>query len=113
MLVAFSFKAKPGMEREFEHLLNNPDSGRGFARAMGATRNTLFLNAGRMIRVVDIPEGVKPTPMEELMEKDPNVKAFLRKLGSIIEDGFDPDVPGSLEAFNRRITFPLAYDVRL
>ena len=80
---------------------------------MGATRSTLFLNAGRMIRVVDIPEGVKPTPMEKIMEKDPNVKAFLRKLGSIIEDGFDPDVPGSLEAFNGRITFPLAYDVRL
>ena len=80
---------------------------------MGATRNTLFLKDGRMIRVVEIPEGAKPTPMEEIMEKDPNVKAFLRKLGTIIEDGFDPDDPGSLEAFNRRITFPLAYDVRL
>lgn len=112
-MIAFTFRAKPGREREFEELINNPESGRAFAKMMGATRNTLFLRDGRMIRVVEIPDGIRPVPMEEIMEKDPNLKAFLRKLGSIIEGGFDPDVPGSLEAFNRRITFPLAYDVRL
>jgi len=113
VLVAFTFRAKPGKEAEFERLLNNPDSGRLFAKAMGATRNALFLKDGRMIRVVEFPEGSHPVPMTDIMERDPKVKAFLKTLGSIIEDGFDPIVPGSLEAFNKRITVPLAYDVRV
>lgn len=113
MLVAFTFRAKRGKEREFEELMNNPESGRNFARMMGAIRNTLFLKDGRMIRVVEIPEGAKSTPMDEIAARDPNVLAFLRKLGPIIEDGFNIDEPETLEAFNRRITYALAYDVRL
>ena len=113
MLVCFTFRAKPGKEEEFARLMNNPDSGRAFARAMGAVRNTLFLRDGRMIRIVEFPEGARPAPMQDIMEQDPKVKEFLRKLGSIIEDGFDPNVPGSLEAFNERIMVPLAYDVHV
>ncbi|HKZ23982.1 MAG TPA: hypothetical protein VJ224_06220 [Thermoplasmata archaeon] len=112
MLVAFSFRAKPGREREFEEALNNPESGRVFAKLMGASRNTLFLKGGRMIRVVEFPEGRTPVPLGEIAKQDPEVREFLKKLGGLAEDGFDPDVPGSLEAFNSRITFPLAYDVR-
>ena len=113
MLVCFTFRAKPGKEAEFQRLMNNPDSGRAFANAMGAVRNTLFLKGGWMVRVVEFPEGARPVPMTQIMEQDPKVKEFLKKLGSIVEDGFDPDVPGSLEAFNERIMVPLAYDVRV
>jgi len=113
MLVAFSFGAKPGKEREFESLLHNPDSARAVAKAMGATRNTLFLKDGRMIRVLEFPEGVKPVPLAEVAKRDPRVADFLRKLGPLIEDGFDFDRPGSMDAFNGRITYPLAFDVRV
>ncbi|HEV8595419.1 MAG TPA: SchA/CurD-like domain-containing protein [Thermoplasmata archaeon] len=113
MLVTFTFRAKPGKEEEFERLLNNPESGRLFAKAMGASRNALFLKEGRMIRVVEFPEGAQPVAMTDIMERDPKVKEFLKKMGAIVEDGFDPDVPGSLEAFNRRVAVPLAYDVRV
>ncbi|TLZ63508.1 MAG: hypothetical protein E6K16_05025 [Methanobacteriota archaeon] len=113
MLAAFSFKAKPGREREFESLLNNPDSARAVAKAMGATRNALFLKNGRMIRILDIPEGSKPVSLAEVAKRDPRVADFLRKLGPLIEDGFDYDRPETLEAFNQRITFSTAYDVRV
>ncbi len=113
MLIAFSFHAKPGREKEFEQALNNPESGHMFAKLMGARRNTLFLKGGRMIRVVEFAEGVTPVPLGEIAKNDPKIREFLKKLGGLIEDGFDPDVPGSMEAFNARITFPLAYDVRL
>lgn len=113
MLVAFTFRAKPGKEKEFEALLNNPESGRTVARMVGATRNVLFLKEGRMIRVMEIPEGVEPLPLAEIAERDPQVKEFLRKMGTLVEDGFDPDSPETLEAFNRRVTYPEAYDVRV
>ena len=112
MLVAFSFQAKRGKESELESLLNNPESARAVARAMGAMRNTLFLKGGRMIRVLEFPEGARPVPLGEVAKRDPRVADFLRRLGSLIEDGYDIDRPGSLEAFNERITFPLAFDVR-
>ena len=44
MLVAFTFRAKPGKETEFERLLNNPEGGRAVAKALGGTRNALFLD---------------------------------------------------------------------
>lgn len=112
MLLAFTFRAKPGKEKDFERLLNNPDSGRMVAKMMGATRNALFLRDGRMIRIFDVPEGVEPRSMGEIAEREPRVKEFLRALGPLVEDGFDVDRPGSLEAFGRRISLPLAYDVR-
>ena len=113
MLVAFSFKAKAGKEREFEQLLNNPEAGRSVARAMGATRNVLFLKDGRMIRVFEFPDGAKPVPLTEIAQRDPSVKAFLRALGPLIEDGFDMDRPETLEAFNRRVFYPQAFDVKV
>ena len=111
MLVAFSFQAKPGREREFEQLLNNPEAGRRFAKLFGATRNVLFLGNGRMIRVLEFPEDAKPVPMGELAERDPWVKEFLRKMGPLIEDGFDIDKPETLGDFNKRTAFTLAYEV--
>ncbi len=113
MLVAFSFKAKLGKEKEFERMLNNPEAARAVAKAMGATRNVLFLKGGRMIRVLEFPEGAPPVPLGEVAKRDPRVADFLRKLGPLIEDGFDLDTPGGMEAFNQRIAFPLAFDVRV
>lgn len=112
MLVAISFRAKPGREQEFEQILNDPVSGRTFAELMGATRNALFLKSGHMIRILEFPEGVTPVPLGRISQSDPKVREFLKKLGGLVENEFDPDVPGSLEAFSTTITYPLAYDVR-
>lgn len=112
MLVAFTFRAKPGKEAEFERLMNNPEGGRAVANALGATRNALFLKDGRMIRIMEFPEGARPRSLAEVAEHDANLKSFLKQLGPLIEDGFDVEAPGSLETFNRRISFTLAYDVR-
>ena len=112
MLVAFSFRAKPGKEKEFEQLLNSPESGLKAAKGMGATRNILFMGGGRRIRVLEFPDDAKPVSMLEIAERDPRFKEFLRKMGAIVEDGFDIDRPETLDAFNRRNAFTLAYDVR-
>lgn len=112
MLVCFTFEAKPGKEAEFERLLNNPESARKIARLMGASRNSLFLKGGRMVRIFEFPEGQTPVSLGELAKKDPAIDAFLRALGPTLRDGYDMDDPGSLEAFNKRVALPLAYDVR-
>ncbi len=113
MLQAFSFRAKPGKEKEFEQLLNNPEAGRAAARAQGATRNILFLSKGRMIRILEFPDGAKPVPISELAKKDPNVMAFVLKTIPLIEDAPDPDRPETFEEFNKQIMFTLAYDVKV
>jgi len=112
MLVAFTFHAKPGREREFEALLNNPEAARHVARAIGATRNTLYRSGGRMIRILEFPDGAKPVPLAEVAARDPDVRDFLRKLGLLIEDGFDIDGPETLDSLNKRALVPLAFDVR-
>ncbi len=112
MLVCFTFEAKPGKEAEFDRLLRNAEGGRKVARAMGATRNSLFLKGARMVRVFEFPEGKKPVSLHELAKTDKDIEAFLRALGPLIKDGFDLNVPGSVEAFNARVAVPLAYDVR-
>jgi len=113
MLVVFSFRANPGKEREFEELLNDPDAARAVARAMGAVRNALFMKDGRMIRVFEFPEGATPVPLHEIAERDPSLKDFLRKLGPLVEDGFDADRPETLVAFNKRAFVPQAFDVKV
>lgn len=112
MIVCFSFKAKAGKEKDFERLLTDPEAGLANARAMGATRNTLFLGGGRMVRVLEFPEGAKPSDMAEMAAKDPRLRTFLEKIAPLIEGGFDMDNLASLEAFNRRSSLTLAYDVR-
>ena len=112
MLACFTFRAKPGKEREFEALLNDAASAKHVAREMGATRNTLFLGGGRMVRVLEFPEGVKPVPLADIAAKDAAVREFLRKLGPLVEDGFDVDRPETLDAFNKRAVVPIAFDVR-
>lgn len=112
MLLAFTFRAMPGKEREFEALLNDPAAAKRVARLMGATRNTLFLAHGRMIRILEFPEGTQPVSMADIAAKDAGVREFLRKIGPLIEDGFDMDRPGTLDAFNKRVLVPLALDVR-
>ena len=112
MLVCFSFEAKPGKEAEFERLLNNPESARAVARAMGAARNSLFLKGGRMVRIFEFPEGGAPVSLGEIAKRDKKLEQFLRSLGPLIKDGFDYDTPGSVDAFNKRVAYPLVYDVR-
>jgi hypothetical protein len=111
MYVCFTFEAKPGKEAEFDRLLNNPESAKKVARLMGATRNTLFLKHGRMVRIFEFPEGKKPASLGDLAKNDAGIDAFLRALGPIVKDGFDIDVPGSLDAFNARAALPMAYNV--
>lgn len=112
MLVAFSFKAKVGMEEEFERLLNNPESGARIAKAIGAVRNMLFLGNGRMVRIFEFPDGIKPVTMTDLASQDLNAKEFLRTLSAVIEDGFDVDKLETLDDFSKRSSLRLAYDVR-
>lgn len=38
------------------------------------------------------------------------MREFLRRLGTLVQDGYDFDEPGSFEAFN--LSVPFAYDVR-
>lgn len=112
MLIAFTFRAKPGKEEEFEALLNNPEGGKRVARAMGATRNTLFLGGGRIVRIMEFPDDARPPSLLEIAKDEPAVMDFLRRIGPLIEDGFDVDRPETLEAFNKRAFVPFAYDVR-
>lgn len=112
--VVFSFKAKPGREKDLAALLDNAEAGRAVAHAMGASRNMLFLNEdGRMVRLLEFADGVKPLGLGAIAEKDPNVKVFLRRVAEVVENSFDPDRPETLDAFNRRNGFRLAFDVRV
>jgi hypothetical protein len=111
MLIAFTFEAKQGKEAEFEAALNDPEAARMMAKKMGAVRNTLFLGEGRMIRILEFPEGTAPRSMSRLVEEDPEVHAFMARLGPLIKDGFDVTEPGSLDTFSKRSAVPLAFDV--
>lgn len=112
MLVCFTFRCKPGREAEFEALMRNPEAGRLVAARQGAARNTLFLAGGRMVRVMEFPEGVTPRTMWQVAQEEPAVAAFLRRLGPLAEDGFDGDDADSLARFTARAMVPMAYDVR-
>ena len=111
MLVCFTFEAKPGKEAEFESALSNAEWGRKIARAMGATRNMLFVKGGRMIRVLEFPQGVTPLSLAEIAKKDKEVELFLRRLAPLIKDGYDPDLPETIASFNHRASVTVAYDV--
>ena len=112
MLVGFSFKARPGKAEELETLLSDPEGGRRVAAAMGATRNILFWQGDRMVRILKFPEGTTPVPMAEVARRDADVAAFLARVGRLTDPPFDPAVPGSLEEFSARTALRLAYDVR-
>lgn len=113
MLVAFTFRAKPGKEAELERILSDPEAGRRVAEKLGASRNTLFLGGGRMVRVLEFPPDATPRPLGDVAREDPAVADFLRRLGPLVEDGFDLDDPESLRAFNERAALRLAYDVHV
>lgn len=113
MLIAFAFHARPGHEAELEALLNDPPMAERVGRGLGAVRNTLFMGRGRVVRILEFPEGVKPRSMAELAAADPQVADFLGRLGPLVEDGFDFDEPGSLDRFNARALMPLTFDLRL
>ncbi len=112
MLVGVSFKAKPGKGKELEDLLSDAERGQAMAKALGAERNLLLWQGDRMIRILEFPDGVEPTPMAELAQRDPDVRAFLAKVGELAEPGFDVEDPASLEAFDEGISLRLVYDVQ-
>lgn len=112
MLVAVTFRAQPGREEELEALLDNPEMARRVARALGASRNALFFGDGRMVRILEFPDGAEPKPLAEVAAADPEIRTFLQRVGELAEDGYDLDDPESLEAFNRRVFVPAVYDVR-
>jgi hypothetical protein len=58
--------------------------------------------------LMEFPDGARPPTLGELARTDARLAGFLRRLGPLVQDGFDPAVPGSLEAFNRRALLPLA-----
>lgn len=111
MLVGFSFKAKAGKTKALEALLDDPERGQAMAEALGATRNLLFWQGDRMIRVLEFPEGTTPPPMGEIADRDPQVRAFLARVGELAEPGFDVDDPETLEAFSQAVALRLVYDV--
>jgi hypothetical protein len=113
MIVAVTFRAKIGMEDQFNSLLNDPETGRRFAELMGATRNILFLGNGIMVRVMEFPDGVTPRTLTDIAKENIEVASFLRKLGRVIDGGFDYDQPKTLDDFSKKVTVPLAYDVRV
>lgn len=112
MLVGVSFRARPGREADLEALLSDPDGGLRVARTVGATRNVLFWQGDRMVRVLEFPDDATPVSMAEAARRDPDVAAFLAAVGRLTEPPFDPTVPGSLEAFSLGAALRLVYDVR-
>ena len=112
MITGTSFKAKPGKARELEALLNDPERGRAVAKAMGATRNVLFWQGDRMVRVMEFPEGGRPVPMSEIAARDPDAREFLRRIGDLAEPGYDLDRPETMDAFGQAGALRLLYDVR-
>jgi len=66
-----------------------------------------------MVRVLEFADGVTPVPVAHAAKTDAGLAAFLRKLGPLVQEGFDFDEPGSLDAFNKRVVLPVAFDVRV
>lgn len=112
MQLCFTFRAKPGKEKELEELLSDPEGGKRMAALLGATRNRLFFRDGRMVRILDLHDGAEIPSMYDLAQEHPPVKELLGKIGRIVEDGFDIDDEASMDGFDERVTIPLVYDVR-
>lgn len=112
MLYALTFTAKPGHEERFEELLSDEETTRRITKMLGARRNALFYKDGRMIRVLDLPEGAEKPSMYDLAQKHPWFHDLLAEVGELAEDGFDVDDEASLDAFDERVFHPLVLDVR-
>lgn len=113
MIVAFTFKAKPGKADEMQEILDNPAGGERVAKAMGAKRNLLLWHEGRMVRVLEFEDGVEPVPLPVIAKQDEKVREFLKRLGGLTEPGFDPDDEDGMKAFNKQVAMQVLYDVRL
>ncbi len=50
--------------------------------------------------------------MFELAKESPELATFLQKIAPLIQDGFNPDDPSSIEEFNKQAMVPVCYDVR-
>ncbi len=111
MLVALTFRCKPGKEAEFRALLDDPSTGQKVARFMGSPQNTLFIAGRTMIRILDIPDGAPPRSLVGLAQQDPAFKAFLLSLAAVMEDKIDPLDEGQMAAFMKAHMLPLVYDV--
>lgn len=113
MIIAFTFRAKPGKQEEMQALLDNPGGGERVAKAMGAKRNLLLWKDDRMVRILEFEDGVEPVPLGAIAKKDEKVHAFLKQLGALTEPGFDPDDEKSMQGTNEQAGMRVLYDVRV
>lgn len=111
MQIAFAFRAKRGREAELEAILCDARLAQRLARLMGATRASLFVGRGTVVRVFEFPEGVTPPLMTELVRRDPEYVDWLRRIAPLVEEGPDAESLHSLQAFQQRTTVPLALEV--
>lgn len=111
MLVGFTFLAAPGQADALASLLDTPEGARRVARAMGASRNMLFRQGDRFVRVFVFTDGAKPVPLAEVAQKDPVIKDFLRRIGKLTQPAYDPDDAPSMAAFMQQASMQLVVDV--
>lgn len=112
MQIAFTFRAKQGREEDLAEAMCDRELAARLARSLGATRSTLFLGGGQVVRVLEFPESVTPPLLPELVRKEPEYVAWLRRIAPLVENGPDVDNLHSLQAFHQRTTVPLAMEVR-
>lgn len=111
MQIAFTFRAKRGREEELEALMCDVGVSERLARAMGATKASLFCGRGTVVRVFEFPDGVTPPQLPELVRRDPEYAKWLAQVGPLVEEGPDAGSLHSLQAFQQRTTVPLALEV--
>lgn len=113
MLNVISFRAKPGKENDLEALLSDEETTRRIAKTFGQERNALFFKDGRMIRVLEVPEGAGPPDLAGLAQEEAWFHDLLEEISQIVEDPFDVDDEASIQAFTERVVFPQVFDIRV
>jgi hypothetical protein len=112
MLVCFNLEALPGKEKEFEALLSDKAIGERIRMRTGARRNMVFVQGGKMIRILEFSDGTTPVPLSAAAKEDPTIAKFLSDLAPLVQNGYAPGDDKSFADFMKRVSFSLAYDVR-
>ncbi|HEX9708861.1 MAG TPA: hypothetical protein VGB42_02705 [Candidatus Thermoplasmatota archaeon] len=112
MLVCFNLEALPGKEREFEALLSDKGIGERIALRTGARRNMIFVKEGKMVRILEFADGTTPVPLSAAAKEDPAIAKFLHDLAPLVKEGYVAGDDRSFADFMKRVSYPLAYDVR-